>query len=190
MWSAAVTSSYHVRRGLAEELLSSQISKLMSPSRGRIATYIHSACGPLSPKPFIPRSTKRERLWRVTLLNDSVASLASQKVSGSKSEKQQVSHTADVIYCAVRTGSCWVYVCVKALLPVNLSSCLGVAFSLPDGEGLLLLAHLLQPLLLQEQHQGVPHVHHLDQLLEDPILLCLLLGGLVCKTNKYVIMFL
>lgn len=80
--------------------------------------------------------------------------------------------------------------CVKALFPVNLSSRLRVAFGLPDGEGLLLLAHLLQPLLLQEQHQGVPHVHHLDQLLEDPLLLCLLLGGLVCETNKYVVMFL
>lgn len=181
---------YHVRQGLEGELLSSQISKLMSPSRGRIATYIHSACGPLSPKLFIlrfdkegvlvvesPSSTIRSHLWLLKSFRFQVW-------------KQQVSHPADVIYRAVRTGSCWVYACVKALFPVNLSSRLRVAFGLPDGEGLLLLAHLLQPLLLQEQHQGVPHVHHLDQLLEDPLLLCLLLGGLVCETNKYVVMFL
>lgn len=71
---------YHVRQGLEGELLSSQISKLMSPSRGRIATYIHSACGPLSPKLFILRFRQRgSACGGVTLLNDSVSSLASQK---------------------------------------------------------------------------------------------------------------
>lgn len=79
--------------------------------------------------------------------------------------------------------SCRVCVCVKALRPVNLSSCLWVAFGLHDAEGLLLLAYLLQPLLLQERHQGVSHVHHVDHLLKDPIFFWLLLWGLICQTN-------
>lgn len=70
-----------------------------------------------------------------------------------------------------------------SLLPVNLCSCLGVALSLPHAEGLLLLTDLLQPLLLQEQHQRVPHVHHLDQPLEDLLFFCTLLWGLLWQTN-------
>lgn len=70
-----------------------------------------------------------------------------------------------------------------SLLPVNLCSCLGVALSLPHAEGLLLLTDLLQPLLLQEQHQRVPHVHHLDQPLEDLLLFCTLLWGLLWQTH-------
>lgn len=58
-----------------------------------------------------------------------------------------------------------------------------MALSLPHAEGLLLLAELLQPLLLQEQHQGVPHVHHLDQLLEDVFFFLALLRGLLCQAN-------
>lgn len=177
---------YHVRQGLAGELLSSQISKLMSPSRGQIATYIHSACGPLSPKLFILRFDKegvlvvgRPPQWFRLIFGFS------------KSFRFQVWKAASLTSSRRDLPrSTYRVVCVKALFPVNLSSRLRVAFSLPDGEGLLLLAHLLQPLLLQEQHQGVPHVHHLDQLLEDPILLCLLLGGLLCKTDKCVVMFL
>lgn len=80
---------YHVRQGLAGELLSSQISKLMSPSRGRIATYIHSACGPLSPKLFILRFDKEGVLvvghppQRFGLI------FGFSKVSGSKSESSK-----------------------------------------------------------------------------------------------------
>lgn len=70
-----------------------------------------------------------------------------------------------------------------SLLPVNLRSCLGVALRLPHAEGLLLLTDLLQPLLLQEQHQRVPHVHHLDQPLEDLLFFCTLLWGLLWQTN-------
>lgn len=93
---------YHVRQGLAGELLSSQISKLMSPSRGRIATYIHSACGPLSPKLFIlrfdkegvlvvesPSSTIRSHLWLLKSFRFQVW-------------KQQVSHPAVVLSIRVR----------------------------------------------------------------------------------------
>lgn len=68
-------------------------------------------------------------------------------------------------------------------LPVNLCSCLGVALSLPHAEGLLLLTDLLQPLLVQEQHQRVPHVHHLDQPLEDLLFFCTLLWGLLWQAN-------
>lgn len=99
--------------------------------------------------------------------------------------KQQVSHTVDE---KVSTLAHAEFVCVcawKPLRPVNLSSCLRVPFRLPDAEGFLLLAYLLQPLLIQEQHQGVPHVHHLDQLMEDPILFSLLLWGLVCQKNTH-----
>lgn len=70
-----------------------------------------------------------------------------------------------------------------SLLPVNLCSRLGVALGLPHAEGLLLLADLLQPLLLQEQHQGVPHVHHLNQPLEDAFFFFTLLRGLLCQAN-------
>lgn len=72
------------------------------------------------------------------------------------------------------------------LLPVNLGSRLGMALSLPHAEGLLLLTDLLQPLLLQEQHQGVPHVHHLDQLLEDVLFFFTLLWALLCQANTVV----
>lgn len=97
--------------------------------------------------------------------NDSASSLASQK--SDKSHKQWV-----------RTGRRQ-----RASRPVNLSPRLGVPLGLLHAEGLLLLAYLLQPLLLQEQHQGVPHVHHLDELLEDLLFFCLLLGGLVCRVR-------
>lgn len=73
-----------------------------------------------------------------------------------------------------------------SLLPVNLCSRLGMALSLPHAEGLLLLTDLLQPLLLQEQHQGVPHVHHLDQLLEDVLFFFTLLWALLCQANTVV----
>lgn len=88
------------------------------------------------------------------------------------------------MHCADHTGSYQVWVSTATLGPVNLSSCLGVPLSLHDGESLLLLADLLQPLLLQEHHQGVPHVHHFEQLLQGALLFRLLLRGLVChKTN-------
>lgn len=58
-----------------------------------------------------------------------------------------------------------------------------MALSLPHAEGLLLLTDLLQPLLLQEQDQGVPHVHHLNQLLEDAFFFLTLLRGLLCQAN-------
>lgn len=85
---------------------------------------------------------------------------------------ETVSHTAGTLQA--QSGS---------LFPVNLCFCLGVALSLPHAEGLLLLTDLLQPLLLQEQHQRVPHVHHLDQPLEDLLFFCTLLWGLVWQTK-------
>lgn len=69
------------------------------------------------------------------------------------------------------------------LLPVNLISRLGLAIGPYDGEHLSLLLDLLQPLLLQEGHQRVAHVHHLDHLLQDAILFRLLLGCLVWHTE-------
>lgn len=71
----------------------------------------------------------------------------------------------------------------RSSLPVDRRSGLGMALGLPHAEGLLLLTHLLQPLLLQEQHQGVSGVHHLDQLLEDAFFLLTLLRALLCQAN-------
>lgn len=68
--------------------------------------------------------------------------------------------------------------------PLNLRYGLRVSFGLHDGEGLLLLTHLFQPLLLQKRHQRVPHFHHLNYLLKNLILFYLLLGSLVCRTKR------
>lgn len=79
-------------------------------------------------------------------------------------------------------SQCWKGQCtvsVKPLLPENLSSSFGVTLGLHDGKGFLLLAHLLQPLLLQKRHQRVSHVHHLQHLLKDVFFLHLLLWCLV-----------
>ena len=124
---------------------------------------------PLPHKPhlFHPSRTKRRHL--------------PQQQSSLALKSQEATHTVDVRSSTARYKEVHAEF---ALRPVDLSSCLGVAFGLHDGEGLLLLSDLRQPLLLQEGHQRVPHVHHIQHLLEDPLLLRLLLRRLIYRLNN------
>lgn len=108
-------------------------------------------------------------------------------VSGSRSESSEshIEWTAYTVLCSSNTFM--LRMCVQeALCPVDLSSCLRVSLGLHDGESFLLLAHFLQPLFFQKRHQRVPHVHHLNHLLKDPLFFRLLLRCLVCQTNKHI----
>ncbi len=67
--------------------------------------------------------------------------------------------------------------CCGVSVPEHLGCCDWMSLGLQYWVLQQVIIDFLQPLLLQEGHQWIPHVHHVQHLLQDLILMFLLLRG-------------